>query len=99
VGGAALFAAWGEPSRPGFPRRGNGKGEIRFLAAAGAFAPCSQRRFALLPFALFDGAFAPVPFGVLNINGAAISESNCIAPFPKLSFHRDLAVTRTRRLG
>ena len=69
MGGAALFAAWGEPSRPGFPRRGNGKGEIRFLAAAGAFAPCSQRRFALLPFALFDGAFAPVPFGVLNING------------------------------
>ena len=37
VGGAALFAAWGEPSRPGFPLRGNGKGEIRFLAAAGAF--------------------------------------------------------------
>jgi hypothetical protein len=28
-------AAWGEPSRPGFPRRGNGKGELIFLAAAG----------------------------------------------------------------
>src|SRR5579872_5301620 len=28
-------AAWGEPARPGFPRRGNGKGEIRVLAAAG----------------------------------------------------------------
>src|ERR1700722_12558200 len=26
VGGAAVFAAWGEPSCPGFPRRGNGKG-------------------------------------------------------------------------
>jgi hypothetical protein len=26
------LAAWGEPSRPGFPRRGNGKGEFRFLA-------------------------------------------------------------------
>src|ERR1700739_3236176 len=37
VGGAALFAAWGEPSHPGFPRRGNGKGVIRFPAAAGAF--------------------------------------------------------------
>jgi hypothetical protein len=29
--------AWGEPARPGFPRRGNGKGEIQFLAAAGYF--------------------------------------------------------------
>jgi hypothetical protein len=31
--------------------------------------------------------------------GAAISESNCTASFPRLPFHRDLAVTRTRRLG
>jgi hypothetical protein len=35
AGGAAVWAAWGEPARPGFPRRGNGKGEIGFLAAAG----------------------------------------------------------------
>ena len=35
AGGAALLAAWGAPARPGFPRRGNGKGEIGFLAAAG----------------------------------------------------------------
>src|SRR5438270_8633999 len=27
----------GVPARPGFPRRGNGKGEIGFLAAAGRF--------------------------------------------------------------
>jgi hypothetical protein len=37
----ALFAgmqrasAWGEPARLGFPRRGNGKGEINFLAREG----------------------------------------------------------------
>ena len=33
--GSARVAAWGEPARPGFPRRGNGKGAIHFLAAAG----------------------------------------------------------------
>src|SRR5271154_7130296 len=27
VGGAALYAAWGEPARPGFPLWGNGKGD------------------------------------------------------------------------
>jgi len=68
VGGAALFAAWGEPARPGFPLWGNGKGDSTFLAAAGAF-PCSHRRFALLPFALFKGASAPVPVWVLILNG------------------------------
>jgi hypothetical protein len=36
----AACAAWGEPARPGFPRRGNGKrGEIKFLAAAGCVCP------------------------------------------------------------
>lgn len=36
VGGAAFFAAWGEPARPGLPPEGEtGKGEINFLAAAG----------------------------------------------------------------
>ena len=34
-----MLAAWGAPARPGFPRRGNGKGEIEFLAAAGCFGP------------------------------------------------------------
>ena len=34
---AACFRRGGTPSRPGFPRRGNGKGEIKFLAAAGQF--------------------------------------------------------------
>ena len=28
----AACAAWGEPARPGLSRRGNGKGEIGFLA-------------------------------------------------------------------
>ena len=32
VGWRAPCAAWGEPARPGLPRRGNGKGEIKFLA-------------------------------------------------------------------
>jgi len=27
AGGAAVFAAWGEPARPGVPLWGNGKGE------------------------------------------------------------------------
>jgi len=35
VGWRPACAAWGEPARPGFPRRGNGKGATRFLAAAG----------------------------------------------------------------
>src|SRR5579872_3541412 len=35
------------------------------------------RRFALLPFALLSGAFAPVPVGILNLkSGAAISVPN-----------------------
>jgi hypothetical protein len=34
----AACAAWGEPSRPGFPPEGEtGKGEIHFLAAAGIY--------------------------------------------------------------
>jgi len=34
--GAARVAAWGEPVRPGLPPEGEtGKGEIKFLAAAG----------------------------------------------------------------
>src|SRR5690348_14913292 len=39
-GGSRRFlAAWGEPARPGFPLRGNGKGggQFSFLAAAGWF--------------------------------------------------------------
>jgi len=39
-GGSRRFlAAWGEPARPGFPLRGNGKGggKFSFLAAAGWF--------------------------------------------------------------
>ncbi len=31
VGWRAACAAWGEPARPGLPRRGNGKGAIKFL--------------------------------------------------------------------
>ena len=29
VGWRPACAAWGEPARPGFPRRGNGKGEFK----------------------------------------------------------------------
>jgi hypothetical protein len=29
AGGAAVFAAWGEPARPGFPLWGNGKGALK----------------------------------------------------------------------
>jgi hypothetical protein len=36
AGGAAVFAAWGEPARPGFPFGETGKGyKFLFLAAAG----------------------------------------------------------------
>jgi hypothetical protein len=42
-----------------------------------------NRRYALLPFALFCRALAPVPVGVLNLlTGAAISQSNCSATVP-----------------
>ena len=35
-GSRLILAAWGEPSRPGFPPEGEtGKGESKFLAAAG----------------------------------------------------------------
>ena len=27
----SVLPAWGEPARPGFPRRGNGKGEFKSL--------------------------------------------------------------------
>src|SRR6266487_6865144 len=49
-------------------------------ATKGSFPPCTcsrNRRFALLPFALFVEPSAPVPVGVLNLQtGAAISVSN-----------------------
>ena len=47
MGGAALFAAWGEPARPGFPLWGNGKGDSRtsllpqaLFPAPNADSPC-----------------------------------------------------------
>jgi hypothetical protein len=73
-GGALLWGSrvflrrGGNPPAPASPLGGNGKGDLTFFAAAGPFS-CSHRRFALLPFALFSGASAPVPVGVLNLNG------------------------------
>jgi hypothetical protein len=44
-GGAAPGAAWGEPARPGFPRRGNGKGavQITLLPQADFYADQSRK--------------------------------------------------------
>jgi hypothetical protein len=63
----------GNPPAPAFPL-GNGKGESRFLAAAGCFVPPTvpihlsrNRRLALLPFALLLKHLLPVPVGVLNL--------------------------------
>jgi hypothetical protein len=75
AGGAAVIAAWGEPARPGFPFRETGKGlKIPSLlpqamnSVYSRFNPSlHNRRFALLPFALFVERLAPVPVGVLNI--------------------------------
>jgi len=86
VGGAAFFAAWGEPSRPGFPRRGNGKGASQFLAAAGDYL-VPRRRFlfaslhssptaenAMLPFALLvELSFRCLLVSSIFVSGAAIS--------------------------
>ena len=48
MGGAAFFAAWGEPSRPGLPPEGETeKGEIKFLAAAGHSSLVSNVHVAL----------------------------------------------------
>jgi len=56
------------------------------------------RRPALLPFALFGGASAPVPFGVLLFVTGLPSQHRTERPgCPWLPFRRDLAVTRTRR--
>jgi hypothetical protein len=45
VGGAASWAAWGEPARPGFPRRGNGKRaiQITLLPQADFYAGQSRK--------------------------------------------------------
>jgi hypothetical protein len=76
AGGAAFFAAWGEPARPGFPLWGNGKGELKVPSLlpqamnsvySHSITSLHNRRFALLPFALFVEQLAPVPVGVLNI--------------------------------
>ena len=55
VGGAAVFAAWGEPARPGFPPGGNGKGgldaslpQADFSGAAAATFPACQARSLLM---------------------------------------------------
>jgi hypothetical protein len=89
----------GNPPAPAFPGGETGKGIQPSLLPQALLLLCSHRRFALLPFALFQGASAPVPFGVLNINGCCHLRIELEAPLPEPSFHRDLAVTRTRRLG
>jgi hypothetical protein len=67
-GGAALLRRGGNPPAPAFPAGETGKGRSDSLLPQALF-PRSQRRFALLPFALSIGAFAQVPFGVLNLIG------------------------------
>jgi len=94
-----LLRRGGNPPAPAFPGGETGKGRSDSLLPQALSAPCSHRRFALLPFALLSGAFAPVPFGVLNINGCCHLGIELKSPLPEPSFHRDLAVTRTRRLG
>jgi hypothetical protein len=53
VGWRAACAEWGEPARPGLPRRGNGKGEIRFLAA-GSLIRAAQGHDAVYAVAATD---------------------------------------------
>jgi hypothetical protein len=59
-----VLAAWGEPTRPGFPLGETGKGDVYFLprcrrrfcpALPRSFLSVRNRRFALLPFALLCG--------------------------------------------
>lgn len=45
------------------------------------------------------GALTPVPVGVLNLKGAAISVPNYMLRCPGGVFLADLAVTRTRRFA
>jgi hypothetical protein len=108
-GGAAGFAAWGEPARPSFPFWGNGKGELKIPSLLpqamnsvySRFNPSlHNRRFALLPFALFVEQLAPVPVGVLNIlfGCCHLKLRTELSPRRK-SFRLDLAVTRTRRFA
>ena len=66
----------GNPPAPAFPFRGNGKGDQKIPSLlpqamnsvySRFITSLHNRRFALLPFALFVEQFAPVPVGVLNI--------------------------------
>jgi hypothetical protein len=53
-------AAWGEPSRPGFPRRGNGKGGlISLLPQADCLAPFAFESFAQSMIHLLRHCFSP----------------------------------------
>jgi hypothetical protein len=108
AGGAAVFAAWGEPARPGFPFRETGKGsKIPSLLPQAMNSVYSRfitslhhRRFALLPFALFVEQLAPVPVGVLNILFGCCHLKLRTEHSPRRkSFRLDLAVTRTRRFA
>jgi hypothetical protein len=90
VGGAAFFAAWGEPTRPGFPPQGEtGKGATLLPEASSLYLRINltarNRRVALLPFAL---CVEPLCSGALWCpqsfqTGAAISASNWSLSFEK----------------
>jgi hypothetical protein len=69
--------------------------EAHYLAS---FPLVHNRRIAPLPSALFMEQSAPVPVGVLNLNGCCHlgTELNRLC-FQKLPFLADAAVTRTRR--
>ena len=72
AGGAAVFAAWGEPARPAFPLGKRERGvKIPSLLPPARISFHNRflyhRRFARLPFARLVEQPAPVPVGVLNI--------------------------------
>jgi len=114
VGWRAACAAWGEPARPGFSRRGNGKGEIEFLAP--------QAVSAAVPVALpcFDGfvysslfqwatAQAALPVSVsfrkpswrrstANSHATSFRATASVARF-RFPFSRSMACSRARSLS
>lgn len=98
--GEPRFYGVGEPSRPGFPRRGKRE-------RGDSIPRCRRRLFYSLPNT-DSPCFHPHSLwsillrrhlGFSISTGAAISGSNWEASLPKLSFQRDFAVARTRRLG
>ena len=101
VGGAARsWRRGGNSPAPAFPLGETGKGDIKFPAAAGAFCllpspntPCfhshSLRSEALPCRLVFSFSDRVLP------SLYRTETSRC----RKASFHRDVAVTRTRRLG